>query len=84
MTPSQIVTSDDLNAAIATFSTRAEAQAAADAAMPRRKHNRPYPGESGYHSAREGGRRWIVWTGNAVLLRDGSMYDHQRGRTIAP
>lgn len=80
----EIVTADDLNAAIATFSSRAEAQAAADAAMPRRKHNRPYPVASGYHSAREGGARWIVYVGNVVLLRDGSMYDHQRGAMVRP
>ena len=71
-----------LDGATATFATWAEAKAAADAAMPRRKHNRPYPTESGYHSAREGGLRWIVWIGNIVLLRDGSMYDYQREVTV--
>jgi hypothetical protein len=76
------VTSDELNAAIATFDTYAAALVAARAAMPRRKHNRPYPGGSGYHSARAGHDVWIVWTGNAILLRDGTMYDHQRQTTI--
>ena len=36
----------------AVFTSRAEAQAAADAAMPRRKHNRPYAQASGWHWAR--------------------------------
>ena len=76
------MTSDELNAAIATFDTRAEAQAAANAAMPRRKHNRPYPNGSGYHSARAGHDVWIVYVGNAVLLRDGTMYNHQRQTAI--
>lgn len=76
------MTSDELNAAIATFNTYAAARAAADRAMPRRKHDRPYPLNSGYHSARAGHDVWIVWVGNVVLLRDGSMYDHQRQRTI--
>lgn len=72
------MTSDELNAAIATFDTRAEAMAAANAAMPRRTHNRPYPHGSGYHSARAGHDVWIVYVGNVVLLRDGRMYDFQR------
>jgi len=78
------MTPDDLNAAIATFDTYAAARAAAAAAMPRRKHNRPYPVGSGYHSARAGHEVWIVLTGNATLLRDGSMYDHQRQVPIRP
>lgn len=45
----EIVTGADLNAAAAVFTTRAEAQAAADAAMPRRKHGRPYAQGSGWH-----------------------------------
>lgn len=36
----------------AVFATFAEARAAADAAMPRRKHHRPYPQSSGWHWAR--------------------------------
>jgi hypothetical protein len=55
--------------------------------MPRRKHNRPYPVSSGYHWAQAGRPShdvFIVWVGNALLLRDGSMYDHQRGRVIRP
>lgn len=76
------MTSEEYNAAIATFDSREAAQAAADAAMPRRKHDRPQPAESGYHSAREGGRRWIVWVGNITLMRDGSMYDYQRKVTV--
>lgn len=40
----------DLDTAV--FDSRAAAQSAADAAMPRRKHNRPYPQESGWHWAR--------------------------------
>jgi hypothetical protein len=78
------MTEDELDAAIATFDTYAAAREAANAAMPRRKHNRPYPNGSGYHSARAGHDVWIVWTGNVVLLRDGSMYDYQRRVTIRP
>lgn len=74
--------SETLNAAIATFDSRAEARAAADRAMPRRKHNRPEPVGSGYHSVREGHDVWIVWVGNAVLLKDGTMYDHQQQRKV--
>lgn len=76
------MTSDELTDRIATFDSRADAQAAADAAMPRRKHNRPHPNGSGYHSARAGHNVWIVYVGNAVLLRDGTMYDHQRQTAI--
>jgi hypothetical protein len=76
------MTPDELDAATAMFETRAEAQAAADAAMPRRKHDRPYPVRYGRASALAGADRWIVWVGNAVLMRDGTMYDHQRGRVI--
>ena len=36
----------------AVFTSYAAARAAADAAMPRRKHNRPYPQSSGYEWAR--------------------------------
>lgn len=72
------MTSDELAEATDRFATRAEAKVAADAAMPRRKHNRPYPAFSGAWNA------WIVWVGNAVLLRDGSMYDYQRHTTIRP
>ena len=103
---------DELGTAV--FTSRAEAQAAADAAMPRRKHNRPYPVSSGWHwarsvpcpacgatadqdctlgrlhdarehAARAAGRsadRWIVLVGNVVLMRDGTMYDHQRQVTV--
>jgi hypothetical protein len=78
------MTSDELTAATATFDTYAAALVAARAAMPRRKHHRPYPVGSGYHSARAGHSVWIVLTGNALLLRDGSMYDHQRQRPIRP
>lgn len=77
------MTSDELSARTATFATRAEALAAADAVMPRRKHNRPYPVRSGYYSSRAGVDRWIVWVGNVVLLLDdGTMYDHQRKVTV--
>lgn len=119
------MTSDELTAATAVFDTREAAQAAADAAMPRRKHNRPHPQPSGWHwaravpcpvcgaaagtecsraaepdwryqtlhrereaAARAAGRaadRWIVTAyANAILLRDGSMYDHQGKVTIRP
>lgn len=79
------MTSDELTAATATFDTRAAAQAAADAAMPRRKHNRPYPQGSGYHSVRAGHDVWIVYASpNMLLLRDGTMYDHQRQTTVRP
>lgn len=78
-----IVTGDDLADATATFDSYAEARAAADAAMPRRLHNRPRANGSGYHSARAGRDQWIViGSPNLVLLRDGSMYDHQRGRMV--
>lgn len=76
------MTGDELNDAMATFNSWREAKAAADAAMPRRKHNRPYPVGYGYLSARLGHDVWIVHVGNAVLLKDGTMYDHQRQRTI--
>jgi hypothetical protein len=111
----EIVTAADLNAATAVFDSRAAAQAAADAAMPRRIHDRPYAQSSGWHwaravacpdcgalagadcaerlhrgreiAARAAGRaadRWIVCArSNVILLRDGSMYDHARGVTIA-
>lgn len=78
------MTSEELNARTATFDTRAEAKTAADRAMPRRTHNRPYPIASGYLSARVGHDVWIVLVGNAVLLTDGTMYDHQQQRTIRP
>lgn len=82
----EIVTSEDLHAAMATFTSRAEAQAAADRALPRRtRHNRPFAASSGYHWARAGRPShdvWIVLVGNAVLLRDGTMYDHQTGRIV--
>lgn len=78
------MTTEELDAVLATFDTYAEARDAAAAAMPRRKHRRPYPASSGYHSTRAGRPVWIVWTGNTVLLRDGSMYDYQLGRTIRP
>ena len=76
------MTDNDLDAAVATFDTYDDARAAANAAMPRRKHNRPTPVRSGYYSARAGRQVWIVWTGNVVLLRDGTMYDHQRRVTV--
>ena len=68
----------------ATFATWREAQAAAEALMPRRKHNRPYPQRSGYHSARapHGADRWIVMVGNAVLMESGGMFDYQQNRFI--
>lgn len=95
----------------AVFTSYAAARAAADAAMPRRKHNRPYPVESGYEAvasvpcpvcgtpagaeclgapvwhdervkAARNVHRWIVWTGNIILLADGSMYDYQRKVTV--
>jgi hypothetical protein len=107
----------------AVFTSYADARAAADAAMPRRKRNRPYPQSSGWHWARsircpicdapidadcrpvEGERpitlhkmreetarnlgraadRWIVCAyPNLVMLRDGSMFDHQRKVTVRP
>lgn len=76
------MTSEELNQRIATFDTRSEAQAAADAAMPRRKHNRPWPNLYGYASARAGRDQWIVYVGNVILLDDGTMYDHQRKVTV--
>lgn len=76
------LTEDALVEATAVFDTYAAARDAADAAMPRRKHNRPYPVRSGYYSQRTGRDAWIVWTGNVVLLRDGSMYDYQRKVTV--
>jgi hypothetical protein len=70
---------------VATFDSWAEAKRAADAAMPRRKHNRPYPLASGYEWARAGRPRhdvFIVLTGNIVLMSDGSMFDYQRRVTV--
>lgn len=79
------MTSDEFNADIAQFTSRADAQAAADAAMPRRKHGRPYAQSSGYHSARAGHDVWIVLApSNTALMKDGSMYDCQRRVTIRP
>ena len=82
------MTSDDFNAAIATFDTRADAQIAADAAMPRRKHNRPYAQPSGYHWAQAGRPTHDVYIvcahPNTVLLRDGTMYDHARQTVVRP
>lgn len=80
----EIVTPGDLNAAIATFDSRAKAQTAADGALPRRTRpdRRPMAVQSGWHSARAGHDVWIVWAGNAVMLRSGLMYDHQLGRVI--
>lgn len=70
----------------AVFHSRAEAQAAADRAMPRRRHNRPYPQSSGYHWDQAGRPAHDVYIvcayPNAVLLVDGTMYDHQRQATI--
>jgi hypothetical protein len=108
------MTSEELNVAIATFDNAMAAKAAADAAMPRRRHNRPYPQISGWHWARSvacpacgaiasvdcperlhrereqaaralgaAANRWIVCVyPNMVLLRDGTMYDHQRQVTV--
>ena len=78
------MTPDELDAATATFDTYGAAKEAAAAAMPRRKHNRPQPARSGCYSVRAGHDVWIVWTGNIVLLRDGAMYDYQRGITVRP
>lgn len=79
------MTSDELEAAIATFDSWAEARDAANAVMPRRKHNRPYPIRYGRASALAGRDQWIVHTaGNVVLLRDGTMYDFQRQVTVRP
>ena len=39
-----------MTADTAVFTSYADARAAADAAMPRRKHNRPHPVESGYEA----------------------------------
>lgn len=62
---------------IAVFDARPDAKAAADAAMPRRKHNRPYVQSSGYHSHRAGAERWIVLAyPNLALLADGSWWDY--------
>ena len=104
----------ELSEATATFASAMAAKAAADAAMPRRRHNRPYATPSGWHWARSvacpacgaaaevdcaehlhrereqaarvlgaAANRWIVVAyPNVVLLRDGSMYDHQRGVTV--
>lgn len=109
------MTSEELTAQTAVFSNRMAADAAADAAMPRRIYRRPYAQASGWHWARSvacpacgapenvdcperlhrereaaaralGGAadRWIVCAyPNIILLRDGSMYDHQRQRTVA-
>lgn len=72
------MTSTEFNAAVAKFTTRAEAKAAADQAMPRRKHNRPYPQFVGAYDA------WTVMAyANIVLMSDGSMYNHQRNTTVA-
>ena len=76
------MTSTELDAAIATFDDPGKAWAAANAAMPRRKHNRPYVVGSGYYSHRAGHDVWIVIVGNIALMRDGTMYDCQRERTI--
>lgn len=46
------MTSEEFSAATAVFDSREAAQAAADAAMPRRKHGRPYAQGSGWHWAR--------------------------------
>lgn len=46
------MTTDELTAATAVFESREAAQAAADAAMPRRIHRRPYAQGSGWHWAR--------------------------------
>jgi len=68
----------------ATFDSPGTAWAAANALMPRRKHHRPYPVRSGYHSARApgGAHRWIVMVGNAVLMESGGMFDYQLNRFI--
>ncbi len=72
------MTSDELRAAVAKFATRAEAKAAADQAMPRRKRNRPYPQFVGAYDC------WTVMAyPNIAMLSDGSMYDHQRQAAIA-
>lgn len=80
------MTHDDLSAATATFDTLAAAREAANAAMPRRKHNRPYAQSSGYHWAQAGRPAHDVYIvcayPNAILLRDGTMYDYARQRTI--
>ena len=78
------MTGDELDAAMAAFPTYAEARKAADAAMPRRRHNRPSPVRYGRASAAAGHDVWIVTVGNAVLLKNGRMFDHQRQRAIRP
>ncbi len=57
----------------ATFQYREEAKAAADAAMPRRKHNRPFPQYGGWLDL------WIVCApANLYMRNDGTMYDYVR------
>ncbi len=60
----------------ATFRYRedaATAATAASAAMPRRKHNRPYAQYGGWLDL------WIVYApANLYMKKDGTMYDHQR------
>jgi hypothetical protein len=73
------MTGEELAARTATFDTRADAQRAADATMPRRKHNRPYAQSSGYHWAQAGRPAHDVYIvcapSNLVLLDDGSYFD---------
>jgi hypothetical protein len=76
--------SDFLDRNTAVYDSWREAKAAADAAMPRRKHNRPYPQSSGYWWAQRGHvDSWIVCANsNLILLRNGDMFDHARQRVI--
>ncbi len=76
------MTSEEFNAKTAKFTSLHDAQAAANAAMPRRKHNRPSAHGSGYDSARAGHDIWHVSVGNAYLMNDGTMYDFVREATI--
>jgi hypothetical protein len=58
----------------AVFTDYASARAAADAALPRRKHRRPYVQPSGYHWRLLGRDAWIVLAEpNLVLRCDGTM-----------
>ncbi len=61
----------------ARFNTNEEARAAADKAMPRRKHRRPYPTFSGALNC------WTVYApNNTVLLNTGEMFNYVTGKII--
>jgi SAM-dependent methyltransferase len=81
----QILTPAGDDDATAVFTDRAAAEAAAAAAMPRRKHDRPFVQPSGYYSRRLGRDAWIVCANpNWCLLSDGTMHDVASGPIPAP